>query len=74
MVASDRTLGKISYDSKLFKSKFTLAIGGFYGSTDKHGPLLRKKVDMLKEEGVEFETEDNESNNAKVSTTSIFTF
>ena len=33
-----------------------LSLGGFYGSTDPNGPNLKKKVDLLRDEGVKFDS------------------
>lgn len=52
-----------------------LSLGGFYGSTDPKSEDLKRKVKMLKEEGVKFaEDDEGKAKKRKISPKSVFLF
>lgn len=87
VVASDRSLGMtITFRCAIFRQfclfkKIYIFIyllnvnsGGFSGSKDPDGPLLKKKRKMLEEEGVVFEDNHLEIANLKVASESLHEF
>lgn len=49
------------------------SLGGFYGSKDMNGSLMKKKIQMLKDEGILLDDEDNVKK-VKVALPCIYTF